>query len=234
MELLLEDFASKTNKILKDPRFAALHVKAMARSATPQTLPEFLLSTILAFDPTYKLEPGLTVDQIFDPTRKTNADPAYIDYVLGQIYSGNIPLTDHALVRHVLASYRKRVNKKDPNFSPAIDSYKDIKTLIDDVSKIEQEKAVADSENLIEARKILNDNHAHLVLKNNNYEFYRVDTNEDGIQIFKGPQEDITRGKHCAGFWCIKEKHRANYYPLWTAVTKKASLRWRLFLKLAN
>jgi hypothetical protein len=235
VHLLLEDYVSKRNKIIKDPKFLELYGKytrGIFGGAALLPKEKFIDSLAKAFDPTYKV--------VVNP--QTNAligDSRYLDFIISNLYSGNITPDQANIVWETLEAYRKEVARGNPEFSRDLQSYKVF--FQDDAITDRQGEPLPGLMNVMNAyanrydfedkihsnlRKTVaafEANGAPEVYSNSMYKFFRVDS-AAAAQILMGnrdPRYDPDfftsgRSERCSGYWCLPRF--TSYYPCWVAV----------------
>lgn len=235
VHLLLEDYASKRNKILKDPKFLELYGKyTQGIFGGAHRLPKetFIDNIAKAFDPTY----NVTVNP---QTNALNGDSRYLDFIFTNLYSGNIT-PDQANVAHeALNAYRLQTSRNNPQISKDLQSYKVFfpdeaikdrqgETLPGLIKAMEEYTRVYDFNatvhtNLQKTLAAFQDNNIDEVYANSMYKFFRIDA-VDAAKIMMGNRdpdmdpEFFTSGRseRCSGYWCLPRM--PSYFPCWVAV----------------
>lgn len=234
-QLLLEDYASKRNKILKNPKFLDLYGKYTqgifggTRSLSKET---FIDNIAKAFDPTY----NVTVNA---QTNALNGDSSYLDFIFANLYSGNISPDQSNAAREALGAYQKEKARNNPQISKDIQSFKvfypddsvkgrDGEPLPGLINTMEAYTRKYDFEgtihsNLQKTLAAFQENNIDEVYANSVYKFFRIDTT-DAAKILLGNREPMYdpdfftsgRSERCSGYWCLPRM--PGYYPCWVAV----------------
>ena len=243
--LLLEDYASKQNKILKDPKFQTLfnnYTYGMMGGRGGLTPEKFLYELVTNFDPTSTVKIENNPD---DPAKpKIVGDANYIDFILQNLYSGNISLSDYEDIKPVLNAYRIQVIRKNPNISKDLQSYKvfyrdenvkgrDGQVLPGLVESLQAHVPRFDfannrHSNLSKTERVMRENNIPLVFETSEHKFYLIQNIDVAKKViatrskFKVGNIDTWHeqemSKWCSGYWCLPEHFARNYYPAWIAV----------------
>lgn len=235
VHLLLEDYASKRNKILKDPKFLELYGKYTsgifggARHLTKET---FIDNIAKSFDPLY----NVTVNP---QTGALNGDSKYLDFIMTNLYSGNITPDQAPAVHETLKAYHKKAASNAPGISKDLQSYKIfypddnivdrqgeplpglVKAMEEFTRKYDFEEAI--HPNLLKTIAAFEENDADEVYSNSMYRFFRINTIEAAKNLLgnRDPAKDPDfftsgRSERCSGYWCLP--HMSSYFPCWVAV----------------
>lgn len=235
VHLLLEDYASKRNKILKDPKFLQLYGKyTQGIFGGSHRLPKetFIDNIAKAFDPTYNVT-------INPQTNTINGDSRYLDFIFANLYSGNITPDQSNVVHETLNAYRLQTARNNPQISKDLQSYKvfypdenvkdrqgeplpGIIKAMEEYTRVYDFNATTHS-NLHKTLAAFQENNIDEVYANSMYKFFRIDT-ADAAKIMLGnrdPEMDPDfftsgRSERCSGYWCLPRM--PGYFPCWVAV----------------
>ena len=235
VHLLLEDYVSKRNKIIKDPKFLQLYGKytqGIFGGAHKLSKETFIDSIAKAFDPTY----NVTVNA---QTNALNGDSRYLDFIFSNLYSGNITPDQSNVAHEALNAYRIQTARNNPQISKDLQSYKvffsdetvkdregeplpGIIKAMEEFTRVYDFNAVVHS-NLQKTLAAFQDNNIDEVYANSMYKFFRIDA-ADAAKIMMGnrdPDMDPDfftsgRSERCSGYWCLPRM--PHYFPCWVAV----------------
>ena len=220
--LLNEDYESKIKKILLDPKFIALFANDNRHvyQGGSYTAAKFLQEIVNKFDPSYV------------PTA-ANADAAYIDYILLNLYSNKIGISDADEIRGALEVYMKQTRRNNADFNKNISSYRDIWDLV------AKTKPYSDGNNftervtstLIAVREALRAARVEKVYSNSVFEFYKVDSALQAKKVMANKSDHTFPevAAWCAGYWCLAKM--PEYFPAWVAIDVYGKMRYAIVPK---
>lgn len=236
VHLLLEDYASKRNKILKDPKFLELYnnyTHGIFGGAATLSKETFIDNIAKSFDPTYNVTTNAQ-------TGALNGDSRYLDFIMTNLYSGNVTPDQAPAAREALDVYRVQTARNNAEVSKDLQSFKvfypdeNVKdrqgeplpgliAAMDAYITRRYDFEQATHPNLQKTLAAFQENNADEVYANSMYKFFRVDS-ADAAKILMGsrdPKKDPDfftsgRSERCSGYWCLP--HMPNYFPCWVAV----------------